>query len=83
PDFTVTPGEQENFIHCILHMRRVLTLHEGLRWFDIKRYGIEIYRRTVHNNNIVVTDQLLEDDNRRAIQLPQEIINAGLEANPR
>ncbi|KAA6337502.1 hypothetical protein EZS27_014417 [termite gut metagenome] len=83
PDFTVTPGEQENLIHCILHMRRVLTLHEGLRWFDIKRYGIEIYRRTVHNNTIVVTDALLKDDNRRAIQLPQEIINAGLEANPR
>ena len=38
---------------CILHMRRIATLHEGLRWPDIKRYGIVIYRRSIANNNIV------------------------------
>jgi hypothetical protein len=42
PDFTVSAGEQENLIHAILHARRVTTLHEGLRWQDVKRYGIEI-----------------------------------------
>ncbi|KAA6346634.1 hypothetical protein EZS27_005879 [termite gut metagenome] len=84
PSFAVEAGEQENFIHCILYMRRVLTLHEGLRWFDIKRYGIEIYRRTVYDDgSVLITDRLLRDDNRRAIQLPQEVINAGLKANPR
>ena len=83
PDFTVAPGEQENFVQCILHMRRILTIHEGLRWFDIKRYGIQIYRRTVGNNSITVTDVLPADDPRRAIQLPQDVISAGLEANPR
>lgn len=83
PDFTVEPGTQENFIHAILHSRRVLTLHEGLRWFDIKRYGIEIYRRTVYNNQITVNDEMKVDDPRRAIQLPQSVIKAGLEANPR
>ena len=46
PDFTVESGTQESLIHAILHVRRILTLHEGLRWFDIKRYGLEIYRRT-------------------------------------
>jgi len=83
PDFTVESGEQENFIQCILHLRRILTVHEGLRWFDVKRYGIKIYRRTVENNIITVTDELPADDPRRAIQLPQDVINAGLEANPR
>ena len=81
PDFTVEAGEQENFIQCILHMRRILTVHEGLRWFDVKRYGIKIYRRTNENNIITVTDELPAGDARRAIQLPQDVINAGLEAN--
>lgn len=83
PDFTVEPGTQENLIHAILHVRRVLTLHEGIRWFDIKRYGLEIYRRTVYNNEITVNDEMKVDDPRRAIQLPQSVITAGLEANPR
>lgn len=83
PDFTLEDGEQENFIQCILHMRRILTLHEGLRWFDIKRYGIEIYRRTVDGPKYILTDSLKKDDLRRAIQLPQDVIDAGLAANPR
>ena len=83
PDFTVEPGEQENFIQAILHMRRILTMHEGLRWIDVKRYGIEIYRRTVYNGEITVNDKMPVNDKRRAIQLPQDVINAGMEANPR
>lgn len=83
PDFTVESGTQENLIHAILHMRRILTLHEGMRWFDVKRYGLEIYRRVVYNNQITVYDELKVDDPRRAIQLPQSVITAGIEANPR
>ena len=45
--------------------------------------GLEIYRRTVYNNEITVNDELKADDSRRAIQLPQSVITAGLEANPR
>lgn len=87
PDFTVEPGDQEYFIHCLLHCRRILTLHEGLRWFDVKRYGIVIYRRTVQQTGnrfySLVTDSMTVDDPRRAVQLPQSVINAGMEANPR
>jgi len=83
PDFVVESGTQENFIQAILHTRRILTLHEGLRWFDIKRYGIVIYRRTIETNNkITIHDSLTVDDPRRAIQLPSSVINAGLQANP-
>ena len=77
--FTVAAGDQENMIQCILHLRRVETMHEGLRWFDIKRYGIEI----AHNRDGLTDDLLKVDDPRRAIQLPQDVINAGLTANPR
>jgi hypothetical protein len=83
PEFSITP-EQENFLHCLLHIRRIETIFEGLRWFDIKRFGIVIYRRYLDANNIVtLRDSLTVDDPRRAIQLPQDVINAGLTPNPR
>lgn len=84
PDFAIEAGEQENFIQCVLHVRRILTMHEGLRWFDIKRYGIEVSRRKIENGLIsVYQNKLTVDDPRRAIQLPQNVINAGITANPR
>lgn len=83
PDFTIEQGMQENFIHCILHMRRIATLHEGLRWPDIKRYGIVIYRRTISNNYVVVTDEMPVNDLRRAMQIPKSVILAGMQPNPR
>ena len=77
--FTVAEGDQEALIQCILHLRRIETVHEGLRWQDIKRYGIEI----AHNREGLADDILTVDDPRRAIQLPADVIDAGLEANPR
>lgn len=76
---SVADGDQENLIQCVLHLRRVETVHEGLRWLDIKRYGIEIS----HNNDGGMTDILTLDDPRRAMQLPQDVISAGVPGNPR
>ena len=50
-----------------------------LRWNDIKRYGIEYS----HARSGKADDELLVNDPRRAVQIPQEVIAAGLEANPR
>lgn len=73
------PANYEYLIKCILHFRRIETLHDGLRWFDIKRYGIEI----THEIDDKGTMTLTWDDERRAIQLPQDVIIAGVEQNPR
>jgi hypothetical protein len=67
------------FIHCALHFRRIETLHDGLRWQDIKRYGIEIE----HVQGKDPARKLVWNDDRRAIQLPQEVIVSGMTANPR
>jgi hypothetical protein len=83
PDFSVSSGTQEHLLQAILHLRRVLCLHEGLRWFDIKRYGIEIQRRQVVGGKISVIDTLPKDDPRRALQLPPSVIKAGMTPNPR
>jgi hypothetical protein len=85
PEFEIAPAEQENFLHCLLHIRRIETIHDGLRWFDVKRFGIVIYRRHLDANENVdkVLDSLTVDDPRRAIQLPASVIKAGLTPNPR
>ena len=62
-----------------MHFRRIEGLHDGLRWHDIKRYGIEIE----HVQGKDPARILVWNDDRRAIQLPQEVIMAGMTANPR
>lgn len=87
PKFTINAGTQENMLHYILQCRRILTIHDGLRWFDIKRYGISVprYVNTVIGSTTtqVVADVLEANDSRKAIQIPADVIAAGLTPNPR
>lgn len=83
---TISAGDETNVIQAILQLRRYLTLGEGDRMQDIKRYGIVIYRRTLTNQgNTVsaVTDSLTVNDPRRAIQLPQDVVSSGMTPNVR
>lgn len=84
-EYGIVSGTQENMLHAVLFMRRIQTLHTGLRWFDIKRYGIELNRRTLAGGTVgsVSSNILKSDDKRRAIQLPSDVISAGLTPNPR
>ncbi|MDO4881281.1 MAG: RagB/SusD family nutrient uptake outer membrane protein [Capnocytophaga sp.] len=85
PSFTIS-SEQEPLLHYVLQCRRILTLHEGLRWQDIKRYNIEVarYQHTKEErNNSTIQGILTSNDPRRAIQLPGTAIGAGMQANPR
>jgi hypothetical protein len=83
----VEAGTQEAFIQTLLIMRRLEFMEYGYRWFDVKRYGLEIYRRVVAPSgsaaDVVVKDHLKLDDQRRAVQVPQDVIAAGLTPNPR
>lgn len=79
PDFTIVDDKQRSFLNCILYFRRCETLHEGLRWNDIKRYGIEVSHSVYGGNPMVLT----KDDPRRAIQLPESVLASGMQANPR
>ncbi len=72
--------EQKPYIWCVLALRRFEKLHDGERIFDIKRYGIEIQHEIGYP---IVTKTLVWNDDRRALQLPQEAILAGQKANPR
>ncbi len=81
----IESSEQEALLQCVLQFRRIETLLQGLRWFDIKRYGIEVERRVMNADGepMEKTGELLKDDLRRAVQIPQKSIDAGIEANPR
>ena len=87
PKFTIDQegSDQENMLQLVLAMRRYETLLEGKRWFDIKRWGIEIPRRVMDSAGAPesITDWLKVDDPRRAIQIPQKVREAGYQPNPR
>lgn len=77
--FTVEDGTQKNLILLILQMRRLETWRQGLRFQDIKRYGIEF----THPVDGEQTLTFKAGDLRGAIQLPIDVVDAGLEENPR
>lgn len=77
--FTVATGDQENMIQCLLHFRRIETVFTGQRWCDIKRYGLEFCHLMDGEEPIVFK----AGDLRGAVQLPSDVIAAGLPQNPR
>lgn len=79
PRFTVSAGMQENLIHACLHARRILTLHEGTRLLDLKRYGIAY----THEVDGEASIEIQPYDPRLAVQIPNLAIEAGMEPNPR
>lgn len=76
-DFIV-PAEAVVYMNCINDMRRYETAWMGLRFFDLKRFGIEI----VHTfGPDAIEYKLTWNDPRRAIELPQEVLLAGLDSS--
>ena len=78
PDQRLT-NDKEPYLQCVQHFRRIQFVHMGNRWFDIKRYGFAIQ----HDMGISSTYKLEWNDQRKAIQIPNEVIGAGLVGNPR
>ncbi len=73
-DFII-PSDVVVYMNCLNDFRRFETWQEGWRFFDLKRYGME-YSHFVGSDNIEYF--LSWDDPRRAIEIPQEVIAAGL-----
>jgi len=78
PDWQIDT-RQKVWLYCVLHFRRLETIHQGLRWFDIKRFGIEIR----HKQGLDPEQILTWDDHRRAIEIPSTVIEAGMQPNLR
>ena len=71
--------EMVPWLQCVQHFRRIETIHKGNRFFDLKRYGIEVTHKIGKDR----VETLTVGDPRWAIQLPYEVWIAGLEKNKR
>lgn len=79
PKFALEEGMQTNLLKAVIHARRIETVHEGERWQDIKRFGIEISHNIENESPIL----LEAHDLRKAVQIPASVVAAGLQSNPR
>lgn len=71
---------QRKMLKFVAEMRRSEFLQMGNRWYDIKRYNIPVTHRFL----IEGTEEVLTaKDPRKAVQLPQSALGAGLTPNPR
>lgn len=77
PDFVIDP-EVKPYFDCMMDFRRCETIFEGLRFFDLKRFGIE-YSHVIGKDARKVT--LTWNDPRRALEAPQEVLAAGFESS--
>ena len=72
-------ADMEPYMQCVQHFRRMETVHMGDRFFDIKRFGFSITHKIGLDGE--ATLQVL--DPRYAIQIPSEVLSAGLQPNDR
>jgi len=79
PEWKIASDTTNRYLQCLLHFRRLETISSGMRWFDIKRFGIEI----THKIGTTRVETLVWNDPRRALQLPVEVIAAGMDPNVR
>jgi hypothetical protein len=83
-EFKVLTGDDLNVLNCILHFRRIETMFEGLRWFDIKRYGITVTHVYRGPRDYDATCDVLDwNDSRRIVQIPYNAIDAGYPSTDR
>ena len=76
--------QQEAMLDLVISERRKEFLREGLRWFDIKRLGLEVYHVIEANTfGTVLKDVTLSaQDLRKAEQIPLKAIINGIKENP-
>lgn len=74
PEFVIT-DDLVPFMNCINDFRRMETVTEGFRLFDLKRWGIE-YKHVI---GLEQTEyKMAWNDPRRAFELPVDVMLAGL-----
>ena len=75
PDYVISE-EKVPYMNALNYFRRFETNFSGLRFFDLKRWGME-YTHEYGLNNEVYT--MTWNDPRRALEVPEDAIASGLE----
>ncbi|SHM97919.1 Starch-binding associating with outer membrane [Chitinophaga jiangningensis] len=66
-------------LQTILSFKRAEYVQEGMRWFDMLRYGMTVTHTRINGADLV----LRPGDDQCTFQLPQSVANSGLDLNPR
>jgi starch-binding outer membrane protein, SusD/RagB family len=75
-----TTNDAAATLQFVIDERQKEFIHEGLRWFDIKRFQFGV-QHALSDNSVVTLE---ETDNRKVLQIPQAAIDVGgLDPNPR
>jgi len=70
---------KQGLIYTLLDYRKIEFIHEGMRWFDILRYGIEVTHQSLDGTTVVLT----KDNPHRVFQIPPTAEQSGIQLNPR
>ena len=76
-DFIITE-DLVPYMNCLNDMRRYYTAWTGLRFFDVKRWGYEYEHHYGPDDEVF---KLEWNSPNRAIEVPQEVIGAGMETS--
>jgi hypothetical protein len=80
PFYGFKNDKQTSFINAILKFRQKEFYHEGMRWFDVRRFNIAIKRYYRKEDKEI---ELTKEDLRKQLQIPESAINFGTKPNPR
>lgn len=81
PTFETTP-DQEMYLRACLDMKRIATIHDGMRWMDNRQFRMDIVHNVLSKGNSVQEFIVLRGtDPRYAYQLPSNVLPY-LEKNP-
>jgi hypothetical protein len=70
---------KQGLIFTLLDYRRTEFIHEGMRWFDILRYDIQVTHRSLDGTQVILTN----DNPHRVFQIPPTAEQSGIPFNPR
>lgn len=78
PYYTMNEN-QRKMTKYLANMRKIAFMHQGNRWFEIKRYNLPVTHRLVDGPSEVLEAK----DLRKAVQIPRTAISFNLTPNPR
>lgn len=73
--------DQQTMVKCLAFLRQFEFIFEGMRWFDVKRFNIEVVHAPY--NHPEQADTLKKGDLRRAVQVPVAAQSYNIVPNPR
>ncbi len=77
--FYTLDSDQTSFVKAIAELKRREYYHEGLRWFDVRRFDLEVTHNIIGEGDFILD----KGDERRQLQIPNFAVERGLEQNPR